>query len=90
MTKRYWLLKTEYRYPLIPDLLEGAIFVDLGNLWNDPGRFELLAIRSSAGLGARFLTPIGPIAFDLGINLDPDIQYRKEERWALHFNIGVF
>jgi outer membrane protein assembly complex protein YaeT len=86
----FLLLKGELRFPLIPEILEGAFFVDLGNLWADPANvIDRFYLRSSAGFGMRFVTPIGLVAFDLAFNLDPD-QDRKEEIWNLHFNIGVF
>jgi len=86
----YLLLKGELRFPLIPETLEGAFFVDLGNLWADPANItDQFNLRPSAGFGIRFVTPIGLVAFDFGFNLDPDPD-RKEEIWNLHFNIGVF
>ncbi|HUU02052.1 MAG TPA: POTRA domain-containing protein [Myxococcota bacterium] len=81
--------KSELRFPLIPDILQGAIFVDLGNLWVKPQNFNPFDLRPTAGLGLRLVTPVGPLAFDLAFNLDPDTS-REEEVWMLHFNIGVF
>lgn len=86
----FLLLKGEFRFPLIPETLEGAFFVDLGNLWADPANvFDQFYLRPSAGFGIRFVTPIGLVAFDFGFNLDPD-ENRREDIWSLHFNIGVF
>ncbi len=82
-------LKTELRFPLIPGTLQGAIFVDMGNLWIKPSNFNPFELRPTAGLGVRLVTPVGPLAFDLAFNLDPDAS-REEEIWAIHFNIGVF
>ena len=82
-------IKGELRFEMIPDILQGAFFMDLGNLWNEKSSVDILALRPSTGFGLRFVTPIGPVALDLGINLDPD-QSRREEKWNLHFNIGVF
>ncbi len=47
-----------------------APFFDTGSVWfrGAPGRdFDL---RESAGLGLRYVTPIGPIALDYGWKLD--------------------
>ena len=86
----FLLFKGELRFPLIPETLEGAFFVDLGNLWADPANVvDRFYLRPSAGFGMRFVTPIGLVAFDFGFNLDPD-EDRGEEIWNLHFNIGVF
>lgn len=72
-----------------------AIFTDVGNVWwvsplvqtdsmaagDDP------ALRFSAGLGIRRVTPIGPIAVDLGFNPVPLLQ--RDESWArLHVSLG--
>jgi len=85
----YFTIKVELRFPMIPGVLDGAVFSDLGNLWMEPNNFNPIDLRPAAGLGLRLVTPIGPMAFDLGINLDPD-ERRAEDRWNLHFNIGVF
>jgi outer membrane protein assembly complex protein YaeT len=85
----YINVKTEFRFPMIPQVLDGALFVDLGNLWVDPQNFDPLNLRASAGMGFRLVTPVGPVAFDFGFNLNPDSS-RREDNWSLHFNVGVF
>ncbi len=85
----YLTLKAEYRFPLLPDLLSGALFVDVGNLWVETGNFDPFDLRPVAGLGLRLATPIGPLAIDAGFNLMPD-ESRGESPWNLHFNVGVF
>jgi outer membrane protein insertion porin family len=85
----YWLAKGEFRFPIISDTLEGALFVDLGNLWMDPQKFDITKLRKAAGFGLRLITPIGPIALDVGFNLSPDSEYH-EQTWTVHFNVGVF
>jgi outer membrane protein insertion porin family len=81
--------KAEFRFPLIPETLEGALFLDAGNLWMQASGINPGRLRSAAGFGLRVVTPIGPVALDAGINLDPDPD-RHEDLWNLHFNIGVF
>ncbi|RME24004.1 MAG: outer membrane protein assembly factor [Deltaproteobacteria bacterium] len=83
------VLKSELRFPLAGDWLEGAVFLDLGNLWVRPENFLPYDLRPSAGAGIRFITPVGPLAFDLAFNLAPD-QARREQAWFLHFNVGIF
>ncbi|MBN2494816.1 MAG: BamA/TamA family outer membrane protein [Deltaproteobacteria bacterium] len=85
----YLTLKAEFRFPLVPDRIDGALFADFGNLWVEPANYNPIDLRPAAGVGVRLVTPIGPVAFDLGVNLDPD-DARAEDRWNLHFNIGVF
>ncbi len=81
--------KIELRFPLVPGRLEAAVFSDGGNLWTDPGHLDPFEIRPTAGFGLRWVTPVGPVAFDFGFNLDPD-PARREDTWNLHFNIGEF
>jgi len=86
----YFLLKAELRRALIFGFEAGA-FVDIGNLWLYPEHFTLnpLDLRYAAGLGLRFSTPVGPIAFDYGFNLNRRKEL-GEPFGAFHFSIGVF
>ncbi len=77
----------ELRIPL-SDSLETVVFVDAGNLWRDPasypwrdgGRFVL---HYSVGTGIRLLTPVFPLALDIGINPNP-------RPWELGYNLFNF
>lgn len=63
-----------------------AVFLDAGSVWfqGDPqNRFDL---RESAGLGLRYLTPIGPISLDYGWKLD---RRAGESASEWHFTIGA-
>jgi outer membrane protein assembly factor BamA len=86
----FYLLRTELRFPVVGNLY-GAVFVDLGNHWADPAQIRLNEsfVRFTGGVGVRFLTPVGPLAFDVGFNP----FYREplgEPLAAFHFSIGVF
>jgi outer membrane protein assembly complex protein YaeT len=83
------LVKGELRFPLWPGRVDGAVFVDAGNLWQDLASFRPYLLRPSAGFGLRVVTPLGPVAFDVGFNLMPD-ESRAEDLWSFHFNVGVF
>ncbi len=82
------LLKGELRFPIAGGL-QGGLFLDAGNLWRDGSLIDLLELRTSAGGGLRYETPIGPVAVDLGLNLAPD-RVLHETPMALHFAIGLF
>lgn len=78
--------RAELRIPL-NDTFQLGLFLDAGNLWVDPASINPLAMRFGAGPGVRINTPIGPLAFDYGINL----QRRPwEDTGAFHFSIGLF
>ena len=72
------------------------MFWDAGNLWRTPvnlfGRDEngrrLLVLRHAVGGGLRWLTPIGRMAIDLGVNVAPD-QLLGEPAFAPYFSIGT-
>jgi outer membrane protein assembly complex protein YaeT len=84
----FLLGKAELRLAL-SSTLEAGLFLDAGNLWLDPARLDAGELRTNAGVGLRFVTPVGPAAFDLGFNLDPDDRI-NEPRYAWHFTIGLF
>lgn len=71
----------EYRFPLYGDF-KGVVFNDNTFLGSnnipdyDQGYY-------SAGLGIRYLTPIGPIAIDFGFDIED-----PQEQYAFHFHIG--
>ncbi|MGZ8471905.1 MAG: outer membrane protein assembly factor BamA [Candidatus Deferrimicrobiaceae bacterium] len=75
----------ELRIPLQYGFLV-AVFLDAGSVWfpRDPdNRFDL---RESAGLGVRYVTPIGPISLDYGWKLD---RREGESPSEWHFTIGA-
>lgn len=86
----FYLVRAELRFPIF-DVLHGALFADLGNHWSDPAsiRFDESFVRPTLGAGIRIVTPVGPLALDVGFNP----LYREalgEPWWAFHFSIGVF
>jgi outer membrane protein assembly factor BamA len=80
--------KAELRFPLRGSL-EAGLFAEVGNLWDDPKLVRLQDLRANAGVGLRFVTPIGPAALDLGFNLTQDRRL-NEVFFAPHFTVGVF
>ena len=61
--------RAELRIP-VGNSVETALFLDAGNLWTDPGRVQPLDLRYAVGTGLRIATPIGPLVFDYGFNVD--------------------
>jgi outer membrane protein assembly factor BamA len=81
------VFKAEVRFPGFSVFDVGAFF-EAGNLWitmpNTVGPF-----RPVLGLGIRYVTLIGPLSLDVGVNLAPDLVI-NEPPVVVHFNIGVF
>ncbi|HEX9084521.1 MAG TPA: outer membrane protein assembly factor BamA, partial [Gemmatimonadaceae bacterium] len=65
--KGVFLTNAEYRFPIFSSV-GGAFFVDAGNVFADTAiRFGDL--RYGVGTGVRYLSPVGPIRFDVGYKL---------------------
>ena len=67
--KGLFLLNLDYRFPLV-GALGGTVFVDAGNVWEDWRDIQPGEIKPGAGLGVRYLTPIGPLRVEVGWKLD--------------------
>ena len=83
----FLLLKTELRVPLF-EKLELGLFAEAGNLWLSTPTFPF-ELRPVAGFGIRWGTPVGPLVFDVGFNLNRD-KWLNESWGNIHFSIGVF
>lgn len=68
----------EYNYRLTGDWW-GATFYDAGNAFDG---FSEMELKSAAGLGVRWISPVGPIRLDVAHPFDDDSDYR------IHFSIG--
>ncbi|MBI2834016.1 MAG: BamA/TamA family outer membrane protein [Acidobacteria bacterium] len=85
-------LSSEVRVPLVGNLT-GVLFLDGGNVWPDAWDVNLNDLRYAAGPGLRYNTPIGPIRFDVGRQLNPIpgllVDGEPEKRhWRMHISIG--
>ncbi len=65
--------------------LNGVIFFDWGNGFNDNEPVSFGALRKSAGLEGRWISPFGPLRAAYGINLDPR---EGERKGVFEFTIG--
>ena len=76
----------ELRVPFTQSF-EAAFFWDAGNLWRTPvSILHDLVLRHAVGAGLRWLTPIGRMAIDIGVNLAPDALL-GEPRLGPYFSI---
>ncbi len=70
-----------------------VLFADAGNSWADQWHFDPHDLRYDIGPGLRYRTPIGPIRFDIGyqINPIPGLLVNgvpQTRRYRMHFSIG--
>jgi outer membrane translocation and assembly module TamA len=74
----------EVTFPLV-GALQGAAFVDAGNVLKEASSNVVEDLRYAVGLGFRYKLPIGPLRLDYGRNPNP----RDGERnGAFHFTFG--
>jgi outer membrane protein insertion porin family len=81
---RFLQLNHEFRFPLYKKLgLSGTIFFDAGNVYgpNYVGPF----LRTSAGVGVRWFSPMGPLRVEWGYNLS---KHPWERSSAWEFTMG--
>lgn len=70
------LVNLDYRFPLA-GAVGGSFFIDLGNVWADWRTIDIDDVRPGAGLGVRYLSPIGPVRLEVGWKLDPQPGERE-------------
>ncbi len=78
------LLNLDYRFP-IWGALGGVAFVDAGNVWADWRDIDPTEAKVGAGVGLRYLSPLGPIRAEIGWNLDRE---PGEELWVATLSVG--
>ncbi len=96
-TLAYLNLRTQIDFPLVGEF-KFAPFLDAGNLFvdllKDSDLFQPLSgggihhspvLRTGFGAGIHYLTPIGPINLDYGINLNPR---ESDPPTKIHFSVG--
>ena len=72
----------EIRFPLVPQAgAFGVVFFDTGDIWSEEEDVDLGDLRESAGLGVRWLSPMGPVRLEYGWILDPRESDSASGRW---------
>ncbi|MGD8726868.1 MAG: outer membrane protein assembly factor BamA [Gemmatimonadales bacterium] len=68
-----------------------STFVDAGNVWANPGRFNPSRLFRGAGIGASLITPMGPIGIDYAYGFDKiDVFGNPDPGWKFHFRLGQY
>jgi len=66
------LFTVEYIVPISEQLgMKAAVFYDVGNVYNDNEDMDLADTLSDWGFGLRWLSPMGPLRFELAFPLNP-------------------
>jgi len=60
---------TELRFPIVGSF-GMLLFFDAGNVTDSSKEWDIRNVRTTAGLGLRYLLPVGPISADYGFKLD--------------------
>lgn len=77
----------EVTFPLYENVLKGAIFYDVGNVWESTGDFmDFGELKSGAGIGVRVKTPVGPVRVDWGYPLSAN--YDKNDAGEFYFSMS--
>ena len=68
-----FIFNSEFRFPLgIKEGLGAAVFYDGGNVYGPIGVSHFVRdYTNTVGVGLRYATPVGPVRFDIGRNLNP-------------------
>ncbi len=61
-------------------------FADLGNVWGEAERVDFSSLRSSAGLGLSWISPVGPLKLSWGV---PVKSVAKDRIQKFQFQIGT-
>lgn len=80
----------------ITENLIGVAFTDVGSVGFRPTTFRPDQLSWAIGPGLRYLTPIGPVRFDVGYRvyaptrrtIDAPHDVIRENRWAFHVGLG--
>ena len=80
-------LNAEYLIPLAKEAgLKWVLFYDIGSAFDDTESIAFSELREGAGLGIRWISPIGPIRLEWGRNLKPK---QGESDREFEFSIGT-
>jgi len=83
---RAMVLSAELMFPIMEELgLRGVAFFDTGNSFGGSEKFSIANFRRSAGFGARWMSPFGPLRVELGFPLN---KQSGDDTSVIGFSIG--
>ena len=83
------LISADYVFPLVSDAgLNGVIFFDVGNAFNDGESISLNPsdLKRDVGFGFRWLSPLGPLRLELGFPVGNRLP--GENPYEIQFTVG--
>lgn len=84
---RSFLVNMEAVYPIVREAnLRGVVFFDIGNVWGPWEDPQFSDLRTGAGFGFRWFSPMGVLRLELGFNLDPKVG---EIQPGWQFSVGA-
>jgi len=89
--EKMMIFNFEYIFPVLKEQgIAGVVFFDAGNAWadEDPKAWSIGDLRTAAGGGIRWFSPVGPIRIEYGVNLDPR-EGESSGEWAFALG-GMF
>ena len=78
----------EVSFPIYENLIKGAVFYDVGSVWEKIGDFGQGGYKQGVGVGVRVKTPIGPIKIDWGYPLNENHDDRREGQFYFSASHG--
>jgi outer membrane protein assembly complex protein YaeT len=76
----------ELRHPIWKEL-NGAVFLDFGQVSKRSFDIPVGDLQFSAGVGVSYAAPVGPLRLDVGFPFKPP---RGDRPWQIHFSIGAY
>ncbi len=87
------VINVEYLFPLFGEIgFKGVFFFDMGNTWGqgewpwEMKPWNGTPFRYAAGVGLRWFSPMGPLRFEWGWNLNPR---PGEDKLVMEFTVGT-